>query len=62
MNADLALLYSQPGRASIAPERLLRASLLQTLFAIRSEQQLVQHMKYNLLYRWFVGMNIDEAA
>jgi transposase len=62
MSADLAPLYSKRGRPSIAPERLLRASLLQSLFTIRSERQLVQHIEYNLLYRWFVGMNIDEAA
>jgi transposase len=41
---------------------LLRASLLQTLFTIRSERQLFQHIEHNLLYLWFVGMNIDEAA
>jgi hypothetical protein len=41
---------------------LLRASLLQTLYTIRSERQLVQHIEYNLLYRWFVGMNIDEPV
>ena len=62
MSADLAPLYSKRGRPSIPPERLLRASLLQSLFTIRSERQLVQHIEYNLLYRWFVGMNIDEAA
>jgi len=60
MNAEFEKVYSRRGRPSIAPERLLRASLLQTLFTIRSERQLVQHIEYNLLYRWFVGMNIDE--
>lgn len=60
MNAEFEEVYSRRGRPSIAPERLLRASLLQTLFTIRSERQLVQHIEYNLLYRWFVGMNIDE--
>ena len=62
MSAEFAPLYSRRGRPSIAPERLLRASLIQTLFTIRSERQLVQHIEYNLLYRWFVGMNIDEAV
>lgn len=60
MNGEFQEVYSRRGRPSIAPERLLRASLLQTLFTIRSERQLVQHIEYNLLYRWFVGMNIDE--
>ncbi|MFT5644944.1 MAG: transposase [Janthinobacterium sp.] len=49
MSADLAPVYSQCGRPSIALERLLRASLLQSLFTIRSERQLVQHIEYNLL-------------
>jgi transposase len=62
MNDDFQALYSRRGRPSIAPERLLRASLIQTLFSIRSERQLVQHIEYNLLYRWFVGMNLDEAV
>lgn len=62
MSTEFEALYSRRGRPSIAPERLLRASLIQTLFTIRSERQLVQHIEYNLLYRWFVGMNIDEAV
>ncbi|GGE72234.1 hypothetical protein CR103_15200 [Massilia psychrophila] len=62
MSAEFAPPYSRRGRPSIAPERLLRASLIQTLFTIRSGRQLVQHIEYNLLYRWFVGMNIDEAV
>jgi transposase len=62
MSPEFQALYSRRGRPSIAPERLLRASLIQTLFSIRSERQLVQHIEYNLLYRWFVGMNIDEAV
>ncbi|MBF8178382.1 MAG: IS5 family transposase [Burkholderiaceae bacterium] len=62
MNYDFQTLYSRRGRPSIAPERLLRASLIQTLFSIRSERQLVQHIEYNLLYHWFVGMNLDEPV
>jgi transposase len=55
-------LYASAGRPSIAPERLLRASLIQTLYSIRSERQLVQHIEYNLLYRWFVGLDMDDAV
>jgi transposase len=62
LHEDSGMLYARRGRPSIAPERLLRASLLQVLFSIRSERQLVQHLEYNLLYRWFVGMNMDEQA
>jgi len=49
------------GRPSIAPEELMRAMLLQVLFSIRSEQQLVEQINYNLLFRWFVGLSIDDA-
>ncbi len=62
MSAEFEALYSRRGRPSTAPERLLRASLIQTLLSIRSERQLVQHIEYNPLYRWFVGMNIDEPV
>jgi transposase len=55
-------LYSPLGRRSIAPERLLRALLLQILFSIRSERMLMEQLEYNLLFRWFVGMNIDDAV
>lgn len=54
--------YSRWGRPSIAPERLLRALLLQILYSIRSERQLMEQLDYNLLFRWFVGMNADEAV
>ena len=50
------------GRPSVAPERLIRASLLQILFSIRSERQLMEQMQYNLLFRWFVGLGIDDAV
>ena len=50
------------GRPSIAPERLIRASLLQMLFSIRSERQLMEQMDYNLLFRWFVGLGIDDPV
>ena len=55
-------LYARRGRPSIAPERLLRALLLQALYSIRSETQLMEQLDYNLLYRWFVGMNADDRV
>src|ERR1051325_6639010 len=55
-------LYSQLGRRSIAPEKLLRALILQVLYSIRSERMLMEQLEYNLLFRWFVGLNIDEAV
>ena len=58
--AHFAALYSRTGRPSIAPERLLRALLLQALYSIRSEQQLMEQIDYNLLFRWFVGLNPDD--
>ncbi|WP_371323871.1 IS5 family transposase [Dechloromonas sp. ZY10] len=61
MNGTFAKLYSHTGRPGIPAERLLRASLIQVLFSIRSERQLVQHIEYNLLYRWFVGLSMDEG-
>lgn len=62
MNHQLEAVYSKEGRPSIPPERLLRASLLQVLFMIRSERQRVEHIEYNLLYRWFVGLGIDDPV
>ena len=58
----LSLIYSERGRESIPPERLLRALLLQILFSIRSERQLVEQIQYNMLYRWFVGLSIDDPV
>jgi transposase len=55
-------LYARRGRPSIAPERLLRALLLQALYSIRSETQLMEQLDYNLLFRWFVGLNPDDAV
>jgi len=60
-DGELAEVYSNRGRPSIPPEFLLRASLLQILYAIRSERQLLEHIDFNLLYRWFVGLDIDET-
>ena len=55
-------LYARMGRPSIPPERLLRALLLQILYTIRSERQLMEQLNYNLLFRWFVGLNPDDAV
>jgi transposase len=54
-------MYAQKGRPSIAPEKLLRALLLQILYSIRSERLLMEQLDYNLLFRWFVGLNMDDA-
>lgn len=61
-HAEFEAMYADSGRPSIPPERLLRASLIQTLYTIRSERQLVQHIEYNLLYRWFVGLDMDDLV
>ena len=53
-------LYARTGRPSIAPERLLRALLLQALYSVRSERLLMEQLDYNLLFRWFVGLNMDD--
>jgi transposase len=50
------------GRPSIAPERLLRSLLLQIFYSVRSERMLIEQLQYNLLFRWFVGMEMDEAV
>ena len=52
-------MYAPRGRASIAPEKLLRALLLQALFSVRSERQLVEQITYNMMFRWFVGLSMD---
>lgn len=62
MDKELDAIYAATGRDSIPPERLLRASLIQTLHTIRSERALVEHIEFNLLYRWFVGLGMDEAV
>ena len=55
-------LYSHTGRPSIAPEYLLRATLLQAFFTVRSERQLMEQIDYDLLFRWFVGLSIDDTV
>src|ERR1022692_1682650 len=54
-------LYAKTGRPSIAPEKLLRALLLQVLYSVRSERMLLEQLNYNLLCRWFVGLNMGDA-
>src|SRR3954452_12889221 len=61
-DGDFAKAYAIGGRPSIAPERLLRALLLQAFYTIRSERQLMEQLDYNLLYRWFVGLGVDESV
>src|SRR5436853_2479754 len=55
-------MYSELGRPSIPPEKLLRAQLLQMLYSIRSERLLMEEIDYSVLFRWFVGMNMDEEV
>jgi transposase len=62
MSPQLAKLYSGVGRPSIAPERLLRSLLLQIFYSVRSERMLIEQLQYNLLFRWFVGMEMDEEV
>jgi transposase len=61
MSRDFERVYASEGRPSIPPERLVRASTLQILYSIRSERLLCEQLDYNLLFRWFVGLSIDEA-
>ena len=62
LSRDFARLYARHGRPSIPPERLLRALLLQAFYTVRSERQLMEQLDYNLLFRWFVGLSIDDAV
>ena len=65
MDALFAGMYEadiKGGRPSIAPEKLLRAMLLQVFYSIRSERQLMEQVQYNLLYRWFIGLAMEEAV
>ena len=62
LSPRFAQLYSHTGRPSIAPERLLRALLLQVLYSVRSERMLMEQLEYNLLFRWFVGLNMDDRV
>src|ERR1700719_1596308 len=62
MSPKFAKLYSDVGRPSIAPERLLRSLLLQVFYWVRSERMLIEQLQYNMLFRWFVGMEMDEGV
>jgi transposase len=62
MSSEFARLYPKTGRPSIPPEQLLRALLLQLLYSVRSERQLMEQLDYNLLFRWFVGLTMDDAV
>ena len=62
LSPEFAKMYSQVGRPSIPPEQLLRALLLQMLYSVRSERLLVEEIDYNILFRWFVGLNLDDEV
>lgn len=62
LSPEFDKLYAKVGRPSIAPERLLRALLLQAFYSIRSERLLMEELEYNLLFRWFVGLEIDDGV
>src|SRR5580698_3979254 len=62
LDTEFEQMYAQRGRPSIAPEKLIRAQLLQVLYSVRSERQLIEQLDYNLLFRWFVGLEMDEAV
>lgn len=62
LSPEFAKLYSRVGRPSIPPEHLLRALLLQAFYTVRSERQLMEQLDYNLLFRWFIGLSMDDAV
>jgi transposase len=62
LSPRFAKIYASSGRPSIAPEKLLRALLLQVLYSVRSERMLMEQLDYNLLFRWFVGLNMDDLV
>lgn len=62
LSREFSKMYSALGRPSIPPEKMLRALLVQALYSIRSERQLMEQLDYNLLYRWFVGLSVDEGV
>lgn len=62
MSKEFDTLYARTGRPSVPPERLLRAVLLQIFYSVRSERMLMEQMNYNLLFRWFVGLELDEPV
>lgn len=62
LSVDFAAAYAHTGRPSVPPEKLLRALLLQAFYSVRSERQLMEQLNFNLLYRWFVGLSVDDPV
>jgi transposase len=62
LSSEFDRMYAREGRPSIAPEKLLRAQLLQMLYSVRSERLLMEEIDYSMLFRWFVGLNLDEEV
>src|SRR3974390_52665 len=62
LSGEFSVLYSRIGRPSIPPEKLLRAMLLQAFYSIRSERQLMERLEFDLLFRWFVGIGVDDRG
>jgi transposase len=62
LSKEFAALYAREGRPSIAPEKLLRAILLQAFYSVRSERQLMDRLEFDFLFRWFVGLGVDDPA
>src|ERR1700722_9252908 len=62
LSGDFAALYSGLGRPSIPPEMLLRAMLLQAFYSVRSERHLMERLEFDLLFRWFVGLGVDDPV
>jgi hypothetical protein len=62
LSPQFTKMYAKVGRPSIPPEHLLRAQLLQMLYSVRSERPLMEEVDYNILFRWFVGLNMDDAV
>lgn len=62
LSKEFASLYAREGRRSIAPEKLLRAMLLQAFYSVRSERQLMERLEFDLLFRWFVGLGVDDLV
>jgi transposase len=62
LSGEFSALYARIGRPSIPPEKLLRAMLLQAFYSIRSERQLMERLEFDLLFRWFVGIGVDDAV
>src|SRR5271167_4890285 len=62
LSPEFSKMYAKVGRPSIPPEQLLRAQLLQMLYSVRSERLLMEEMDYNILFRWFVGLNLDDEV